>query len=193
MIYDELNMRHCGACFKLKKRRYFFEGIFVDMILDTLDNIDFYFGLSRELDGALSVLKHYNLSLLEAGEYPDFPISGCNTTLKILEPEIITDENSIPWEYHENWIDVQCVLAGGSELIGYAPRNRLSGWVYHPEIDTAYTNTACSALPIRMEEYDFSIFFPQDAHRKIQSSGTPGYHKLVLKVPAHGTSSAKWK
>ena len=42
-------------------------------------------------------------------------------------------------------------------------------------------------------EYDFSIFFPQDAHRKIQSSGLPGYHKLVLKVPAHGTPSAKWK
>ena len=82
------------------------------MIVDTLDNINFYFGMSRELDAALTVLKHYNLSLLDPGDYYDFPIAGCNTTLKILEPEIVTDENAIPWEYHENQIDVQCVLTG---------------------------------------------------------------------------------
>ena len=56
------------------------------MIVDTLDNINFYFGMSRELDAALTVLKHYNLSLLDPGDYYDFPIAGCNTTLKILEP-----------------------------------------------------------------------------------------------------------
>ena len=93
------------------------------MIVDTLDNINFYFGMSRELDAALTVLKHYNLSLLDPGDYYDFPIAGCNTTLKILEPEIVTDENAIPWEYHENQIDVQCVLTGGTELIGFAPRS----------------------------------------------------------------------
>ena len=88
------------------------------MIIDTLDNINFYFGMSKELDTALSVLKHYDLSLLKAGEYPDFPVNGCNTLLKILEPDLVTEENNIPWEYHKNIIDVQCVLKGGSELIG---------------------------------------------------------------------------
>lgn len=156
------------------------------MIIDTLDNINFYFGMSKELDAALSVLKHYNLSLLKPGEYFDFPISGCNTLLKILEPEIVTDENAIPWEYHKNIIDVQCVLKGGTELIGYAPRNKLEGWEYNEEKDTAYTTGKCNYLPIRLEEYDFAIFFPQDAHRKIQSSGVEGYHKLVLKVPISG-------
>lgn len=156
------------------------------MIVDTLDNINYYFGMSKELDSALSVLKHYNLSLLEPGDYFDFPISGCNTTLKILEPEIVTDENAIPWEYHQNLIDVQCVLKGGTELIGYAPRSKLDGWEYDEARDTAFTTAKCNYLPIRLEEYDFAIFFPQDAHRKIQSAGAEGYHKLVLKVPTSG-------
>lgn len=163
------------------------------MIIDTLDNINFYFGMSKELDQALSVLKHYDLSLLKAGDYHDFPIEGCNTLLKILEPEAVTDENAIPWEYHENIIDVQCVLKGGSEIIGYAPRNKLSGWEYDEEKDVAYTKEHCNYLPIRMEEYDFAIFFPQDAHRMIRRTGVPGYHKLVLKVPTSGFKLSKLK
>lgn len=156
------------------------------MIIDTLDNLNFYFGLSKELDSALTVLKHYNLSLLAPGDYYDFPISGCNTTLKILEPGFVTEENSIPWEYHKNLIDVQCVLRGGSELIGYAPRSKLNDWEYDEQNDVAYSSSAYDGLPIRLDENDFAIFFPQDAHRKITGSGETGYRKLVLKVPISG-------
>lgn len=156
------------------------------MILDTLDNINFYFGMSKELDAALSVLKHYNLSLLPCGEYTDFQVGDCETFLKLFEPELVDENSNIPWEYHKNIIDVQCVLKGGSELIGYAPRNKLEGWEYDKQKDTAYTSCACNYLPIRLNEYDFAIFFPQDAHRKIQSTGVKGYKKLVLKVPTKG-------
>lgn len=156
------------------------------MIIDTLDNISFYFGMSKELDNALSVLKNYNLSFLKPGEYPDFPVEGCNMLLKILEPEQVPEDKQIPWEYHENHIDVQCVLKGGSELIGYAPRCKLDGWEYVPEKDTAYTQASSNYLPIRLEEYDFAVFFPQDAHRKVQGIGTSGYRKLVLKIPISG-------
>lgn len=156
------------------------------MIIDTLDNLNFYFGISKGLDCALSVLKHYNLSDLVPGEYPDFPIEGCDTVLKILAPEIVVDESAIPWEYHDRHIDVHCVLKGGNEIIGYAPRNKLDGWKYDPEKDVAYTQAPCDYLPIRLKENDFAVFFPQDAHRKVQSMGTEGYHKLVFKVPATG-------
>ncbi len=153
------------------------------MIIDTLDNLGFYFGISKELDATLTVLKHYNLSLLKPGEYPDFPVEGYNTVLKILEPRLVSDEDRIPWEYHENCIDVMCVLEGGTEIIGYAPRKKLSGWKYDPDKDVAYTEEECNYLPIRLEANDFAIFFPQDAHRKVESSGTVGYHKLLFKVP----------
>lgn len=153
------------------------------MIIDTLDNVNFYFGISKELDATLTVLKHYNLSLLQPGEYPDFPIEGYNTLLKILEPELVNEDDRIPWEYHQNCIDVMCVLEGGTEIIGYAPRNKLSGWVYDAEKDVAYTEEECDYLPIMMKSNDFAIFFPQDAHRKVESSGKVGYHKLLFKVP----------
>lgn len=153
------------------------------MILDTLDNLSFYFGMSEDLDSAISVLKHYNFSSLRPGEYPDIATWDSDIVLRVLEPEIVTDSESIPWEYHENVIDVQCVLKGGSELIGYAPRNKLTGWQYDPEKDVAYTSDRCDYLPLKLGECDFAIFFPQDAHRKIQSSGTKGYHKVVFKVP----------
>lgn len=156
------------------------------MIIDTLDNIGFYFGLSKELDTALSVLKHYDLSLLSPGEYTDFPVDGCNTLLKLFEPEIVDSPDDIPWEYHQNMLDVQCVLKGGAETIGYVPRSKLSGWVYDESKDVAYTSDQCPYLPILLDEFDFAIFFPQDAHRKIHSTGKQGYRKLVLKVPING-------
>lgn len=153
------------------------------MIIDTLENLGFYFGISKELDVTLSVLRHYNLSMLKPGEYPDFPVEGYNTVLKILEPRLVSEEDHVPWEYHEHCIDVMCVLEGGTETIGYAPRSKLGGWKYDPEKDVAYTDEECSYLPIRMEPNDFAIFFPQDAHRKVESSGKAGYHKLLFKVP----------
>lgn len=156
------------------------------MIIDTLDNINFYFGISKELDAVLSVLKHYSLSHLKAGEYPDFPIEGYGILLKIMEPELVGEGNHIPWEYHLNCIDVMCVLEGGTEIIGYAPRNKLTGWHYDPEKDVAYTEAECDYLPIMMQARDFGIFFPQDAHRKVKSSGQEGYHKLLFKVPIAG-------
>lgn len=158
----------------------------VFLIIDTRDHINFYFGMSKELDMALSVLKHYDLSLIQPGEYPDFPIIGSNIVLRVLEPDMLDDETAVPWEYHKHTIDVQYVLKGGSELIGYAPRSKLSGWEYDEKTDTAYTKDPGRYLPIRLEEHDFAIFFPQDAHRKIKSIGAEGYHKIVIKVPTSG-------
>lgn len=163
------------------------------MIIDTFDNIDFYFGMSQELNAALSVLKHYNLSALPPGEYADFPVADSGVILKIFEPDSEINADKIPWEYHENVIDVQYVLSGGSEIIGYTPRNKLSNWNYDEENDVAYSNDQSAYLPIKLKEGDFAIFFPQDAHRKVQSSGLEGYHKIVLKVPIKGFRSSKIK
>lgn len=156
------------------------------MILDTLDNLNFYFGLSKGLDCALSVLKHYNLDCMRPGEYPDFPIEGCGTVLRIFEPARLGDEEAVPWEYHYHHIDVQYVLGGGEEIIGYTPRAKLSHWEYDAVQDTAYTTECCECLPIRLKERDFAVFFPQDAHRKLHSEGGPNYRKVVFKVPVIG-------
>ena len=156
------------------------------MIIDTLDNLNFYFGLSEGLDCALSVLKHYNLDVMKPGRYMDFPIDGSGTELRIFEPDLVDDEAAVPWEYHDRHIDVQYVLGEGDELIGYAPRSKLAGWEYHPEEDVAYTEQDCDYLPIRLKENDFAVFFPQDAHRKVRSTGREGYRKVVFKVPVIG-------
>lgn len=160
------------------------------MIVDTLGNIGVYFGMSQELNVALSVLKNYDLSAMAPGEYHNFPVDGYDMVLKILEPDMVEDASSIPWEYHREHVDVQCVLKGGSEIIGYTPRNKLSGWEYHEDTDTAYSKDNSDYLPLRLEEYDFAIFFPQDAHRKLRSTGAPGYRKLVMKVPVKHFHSA---
>ena len=72
-----------------------------------------------------------------------------------------------------------------SNLIN-TPRNKLTGWEYDEEKDVAYSFDHSDYLPIKLAEGDFAIFFPQDAHRKVQSSGDEGYHKIVLKVPITG-------
>lgn len=156
------------------------------MIVDTMENINFYFGMSQELDQALSVLKNYSLKLLEPGIYEDFPVAGSGITLKVLDADTLEDETIIPWEYHKEHIDLQWVLGGGTEVIGYAPRTRLANWEYNPETDSAITKDICDYLPIRLEDNDFAIFFPQDAHRKIQSYSRTGYKKIVVKIPLDG-------
>lgn len=155
------------------------------MIIDTLNNIDFYFGMSKELDLALSIMKHYRFSMLQAGEYTD--ITEGDAVVKIMEPDLVCDENAVPWEYHTHTIDVQYVLKGGSERIGYAPQCKLDGWgEYDAQKDVTYSRAECSYLPVQLEEEDFAIFFPQDAHRKVSSTGREGYRKIVIKVPARG-------
>lgn len=156
------------------------------MIIDTYENINFYFGMSKDLNAALTILKHYYLSHLAPGEYTGFPDDESNVILKIIDVKGEVDAEKIPWEYHEKYIDVQHVLKGGSELIGYTPRNKLTGWEYDEEKDVAYSFDHSDYLLIKLAEGDFAIFFPQDAHRKVQSSGDEGYHKIVLKVPITG-------
>lgn len=156
------------------------------MIIDTLDNLNFYFGLSKGLDCALSVLKHYDLSYIKTGRYMDFPIDGSGTELRIFEPDLVDNETAVPWEYHEQHIDVQYVLGDGDEVIGYAPRSRLSGWSYNAEEDVAYSSEECDYLPLCLKNNDFVVFFPQDAHRKVRSTGRNGYRKVVFKVPVKG-------
>ena len=117
---------------------------------------------------------------------PKYQFQQSNVILKIIDVKGEVDAEKIPWEYHEKYIDVQYVLKGGSELIGYTPRNKLTGWEYDEEKDVAYSFDHSDYLPIKLAEGDFAIFFPQDAHRKVQSSGDEGYQKIVLKVPITG-------
>ena len=163
------------------------------MIIDTYENINFYFGMSKELNAALTVLKHYDLSSLPPGEYLDFPFSGSNVLLRIIEAETQIDGDNIPWEYHEKHIDVQYVLKGGSEILGYSPRSKLGGWTKSDDDDVVYSTDHSNYLPIKLEEGDFAIFFPQDAHRKLESCAREKYRKIVIKVPIEGFNISKLK
>lgn len=156
------------------------------MIVDTIDNVNVYFGLSAELDCALSVLKNYILKAIDVGSYEDFPIAGCSIELIVKEPGIVEDSSKIPWEYHKKFIDVQWVLEGGAETIGYQRRDKIPDWVYHEENDTAVSFADIECQKITLEPDDFVIFFPQDAHRKIRGSGDEKYRKIVIKVPING-------
>lgn len=156
------------------------------MIVDTVDNVNIYFGLSQELDCALSVLKNYILKAIDVGRYADFPIAGCNIELIVKEPGIVEDSSKIPWECHEKFIDVQWVLEGGTETIGYQRRSKIPNWIYHEENDTAFSLADSECQLITLEPGDFAIFFPQDAHKKISGTGDDKYRKIVIKVPVTG-------
>ncbi len=84
-------------------------------------------------------------------------------------------------ETHTRYIDIQYLITG-EELIGYAP---LAGQAVHTPYDTdkdiAFLEGA--ADPIRVQQGQFAVFFPHDAHMPGRTMGEPKrVRKVVIKV-----------
>ena len=88
------------------------------------------------------------------------------------------------FEYHRKYIDIQ-YIASGSEIIGWAPLERLA-------ITEAYdmAKDACFGLvtnggwtPVRLQAGQLAVFYPEDGHAPKMVAGSPSpVMKIVIKI-----------
>ena len=85
------------------------------MILDSLRNWAFYCGADSRLKRALEYLAAADLNTLEPGRYE---IEGAEIFMKVTEGELKREEEA-SLEVHDKYIDVQVLIAGEVETMGW--------------------------------------------------------------------------
>ena len=146
------------------------------MILDVLENANRYLALNKGFAKAIEFLLRPDLKDLPVDKYE---IDGERVYAMVSRsPGRKKEEAQL--EAHEKYIDIQLVLAGTDEM-GWKPRSscRQPSGEYDQKRDVQFfadePNTWFS-----IGSGAFAIFFPEDAHMPLISSGQ--IHKVVVKI-----------
>jgi len=150
----------------------------MDMILDALKNARRYLALNKGFAGAMEFLLRPDLKELPTGRYE---IDGDRVYAMVSKESGRRREDAL-LETHERYIDIQLVLAGTDDM-GWKPKflcRRPSG-EYDQKNDIQFFADEPEAW-LSVRSGAFVIFFPEDAHMPLISSGQ--LHKIVVKVAA---------
>lgn len=148
------------------------------MILDVLENAHRYLNLHKGFAKAFEFLLRPDLKELPVGKYE---IDGERVFAIVSEDHGRKKEDSL-LETHEKHIDIQLVLSG-TDTMGWKPKSLCKNptGAYDPEEDIQYFTDEPDSW-IATKSGFFVIFFPEDAHMPLISSGQ--LHKVVIKVAA---------
>ena len=152
------------------------------MIVDKIENVGLYKGLSKNVANALELLASLaskDLSKLEEGKHS---VNG-DDLFYTVQSYFTRDESSVGFEAHKEYIDIQYIFEG-RETIGVAITNELRvSEEYNPERDFIKLKDPEAFTRIRLSKDMFAVFYPSDAHKP----GTYGdsksrVGKVVIKV-----------
>ena len=146
------------------------------MILDTLANADRYAALHLLFPRAIEFLRSTDLHALAPGRYP---IEG-EHLFAIVEAVAGRGRIEAKLECHRRYIDIQLVLEGVDEM-GWKPVRDCREPVadYSEKYDIQFFHDAPASWVATLPGA-FCIFFPQDAHAPLVSTGS--IRKVVLKI-----------
>lgn len=146
------------------------------MILDVLENAHRYVALHQGFAQAFEFLGRPDLPELPAETYE---IDG-ERVYAMVAKETGRKKEAALLETHERYIDIQLVLAG-TDTMGWRAKSlcQQPAGEYDPETDLQFfTDEPDVWLPTPRGA--FAIFFPEDAHMPLISSGQ--IHKVVVKI-----------
>lgn len=146
------------------------------MITGRIEDLDRYLGCHPNLDAAILHLRETDVSRLADGSYPG---DGRHFHFNVFQAPL--GENP-QWEVHKRYIDLQIILAG-TETIAWLPQDHLTNFApYDQEKDIQTSLDPQAGSPCVLAAGMFGIFFPEDAHRPGNGTGT--VRKAVVKVRA---------
>ena len=147
------------------------------MIKDKLINAKNYYNLSNNMQKGLAWLENTDLNNIEDGKYE---IDGDNVYASVQTYE--TKENA-KYESHRKYIDIQCMIKG-KEKIGVTDLSNCKTCIeYDSDRDLEFYDINCNEEYLNLNENDFLIFYPQDAHKPSISIEKPSkVKKVVVKV-----------
>ena len=146
------------------------------MILDILENARRYQDLHKGFAKAIDFLSRPDLQELPAAKYE---IDGDRVYAMVSREPGRRKEDAL-LETHEKYIDIQLVLAGTDEM-GWKPKSlcKQPAGAYDHATDMQFFADEPDAW-LATQSGAFVIFFPEDAHMPLISSGQ--LHKVVVKV-----------
>jgi YhcH/YjgK/YiaL family protein len=146
------------------------------MILDVIENLHKYSVLNKGFARAMEFLLRSNLKELPVGKYE---IDGDRIYAMVSRETGRRKEDAL-LETHEKYIDIQLVLSG-TDTMGWKSKSLCKNptGAYDPEEDIQYFADVPDAW-IATHSGSFVIFFPEDAHMPLISSGQ--LHKVVVKI-----------
>ncbi|MBL7107007.1 MAG: YhcH/YjgK/YiaL family protein [Phycisphaerae bacterium] len=149
------------------------------MIIDAIDNINLYKGLSNRLAVALEILTEDGLAEKADGRYE---VDGDDIFYMIQRYKTLPLEEA-RLEAHRKYIDVQFV-ADGREVVGYAPTDAMQVCDgYNEDNDAAFYQLPDNVTELKLNSGMFCIFYPQDAHAPCRYTDSPSdVTKIVIKV-----------
>jgi YhcH/YjgK/YiaL family protein len=146
------------------------------MILDVLENAHQYFAINKGFEKAFNFLIRPDLKELPVDKYE---IDGDRVYAMVSKDYGRNKEDAL-LETHEKYIDIQLVL-DGTDNMGWKAKTsciKPSG-EYNWETDAQFFEDDPDSW-ITTKSGSFAIFFPEDAHMPLISSGQ--LHKVVVKV-----------
>jgi YhcH/YjgK/YiaL family protein len=148
------------------------------MILDVLENAHRYLALNEGFAKAFEFLLRSDLKELPVGKYE---IDGDRVYALVAKEQGRRKEDAL-LETHRKYIDIQLVLAG-TDTMGWKPGSSCNQPTreYDQKSDIQFFADTPDAW-LATESGAFAIFFPEDAHMPLISSGQ--IHKVVVKVLA---------
>jgi biofilm protein TabA len=147
-----------------------------DMILDVLENTHRYLSLHKGFAKAFDFLVRPDLKELPVGKYE---IDAENVYAMVSKEPGRRKEDAL-LETHEKYIDIQLVLEGVDDM-GWKPKSfcKKPAGEYNQKNDEQIFMDEPDTW-ISTQSGAFVIFFPEDAHMPLISSGQ--IHKVVVKV-----------
>lgn len=147
------------------------------MIVDKIENAQFYFPLSPGIKKGLQYLLREDLTEKENGKYE---IDGENVFVSIQDYET-KPESEGRFEAHKKYIDIQFIIKGKEKLGRADIRDCTFETEYDEENDIVFLNGSGSF--VNAHKGTFLIFTPDDAHMPCLSQDEKNYvKKAVVKV-----------
>ena len=149
------------------------------MIIDNVQSIANYKGISSSLDKAISFIQTTDLTKLAPGRHS---IEGDDIFAIVLTVKTRTRDNC-RWESHKKYIEIPIVIEGNELMIGQHIANLECAQVYDSNTDNLWYEDNGQGTVINMAPDIFVIFFPSDAHMPcIMDKKPENVKKVIVKV-----------
>lgn len=150
------------------------------MILDSLSNAEKYYGLGERVKKGLEYLQTTDFSQIQDGTYE---LEGKDLFVAIMSYQ---SKEVGRYEAHNKYMDIQYIINGSGEKMGYIPVTELGEITESVEEKDIYfydqTHQAKETL-LQVRQGMFAVFMPQDGHKPgLALTGVESIRKAVVKV-----------
>ena len=148
------------------------------MILDSIKNAELYYSLNPRLKAAFDFLAECNVKTIAPGRHD---ILGDELFVNVSEIDLKTRYEAL-LEVHDKYIDIQVIVGGtGKEEFGWSERKdcKKAKGEFDTERDVQFYTDQPQTF-YTMQEGQFSILMPEDAHAPMLGNGH--IKKMIFKV-----------